>query len=172
MQPNASIEQDHRAKLAARQDIVADADGFEIARLEDALVETFEAAAQEDRSAAGGESADAGLGQRSAARGQRKHRAAIGDAVQRGSEHVGPQHHPRPAAGRRVVDAAVLVGGEVADLAGVERPQTVGQGPARQAQPQRPGKHLRVEGQDSSGEWHGSGLVRNHGHDNPLGGDG
>jgi hypothetical protein len=28
-QPNASIEQDHRAKLAARQDIVADGDGLD-----------------------------------------------------------------------------------------------------------------------------------------------
>jgi hypothetical protein len=44
-QPNASIEQDHRAKLSARQDLVADGHGLDRAGLEDALVEAFEAAA-------------------------------------------------------------------------------------------------------------------------------
>src|SRR5688572_20491775 len=46
-QSNASVEQDHRAKLPARQDIVADRYGLDVARLEDPLVESFEAAAQQ-----------------------------------------------------------------------------------------------------------------------------
>ena len=44
-QPNASIEQDHRAKLAARQDIVADADRLDRTRFTDvtrAAVRDFE----------------------------------------------------------------------------------------------------------------------------------
>src|SRR6185503_14076525 len=53
-QANASIEQDHRAELAAREDIVADADGFEVAGLEDALVETLEPAAEQDCARTGG----------------------------------------------------------------------------------------------------------------------
>ena len=96
-----------------------------------------------------------------AARRHRQHRPAVGDAVERRGEHVGPQHHPRPAAGRRVVDAAVLVGGEVADLARVEAPQALGQRPPGQADAQRPRKHLRVKRQDGGGERHGGGLVRN-----------
>src|SRR5215212_11589034 len=47
-QAHASIEDDHRAELAAREDIVADGHGFEGPRVEDALVESFETAAQED----------------------------------------------------------------------------------------------------------------------------
>src|SRR5437868_5732818 len=48
-QANASVEQDHRAKLPARQDVVADADRLDIAALEDALVEALEPPAQHDR---------------------------------------------------------------------------------------------------------------------------
>src|ERR671912_1933874 len=48
-QPNASVKQHHRAQLAARQDIVADRDGLDGPGLEDTLVKSFEAAAQDDR---------------------------------------------------------------------------------------------------------------------------
>src|SRR5687767_11189443 len=61
-QSNASIEQDHRPQFAAREHIVADADGLEVARLEDALVEALEAAAQKDRARAGGKVAHPRLG--------------------------------------------------------------------------------------------------------------
>src|SRR5215218_862526 len=47
-QANASVEDDHGAKLAAGQDIVADRHLFDAARLENPLVESLEAAAQQD----------------------------------------------------------------------------------------------------------------------------
>src|SRR3954463_10187037 len=54
-QSHASVEDNHRAKLSARQHIVADGDRFEAPRLEDPLVETLEAAAKQDHSIASGE---------------------------------------------------------------------------------------------------------------------
>ena len=47
-QANASIEQRHRAQFAARQHVIADRDRFDRARLENALVESLEPAAQDD----------------------------------------------------------------------------------------------------------------------------
>src|SRR3954447_547969 len=47
-QPDASVEDDHGAKLSARQHIVADGDRFERTRLEDSLVEPLEAAREQD----------------------------------------------------------------------------------------------------------------------------
>src|SRR3954465_2704435 len=47
-QPHASVEHDHRAKLAAREHIIADRHGFERASLEDPLVEPLEPAGEED----------------------------------------------------------------------------------------------------------------------------
>src|SRR6185312_7363206 len=82
-QPHASIEDRHRADLPARKDIVADGDGFERASLEDALVETLEAPAEQDHALAPCKLADALLRQRSAARGQRQHRTPIRDAIER-----------------------------------------------------------------------------------------
>src|SRR3954467_8471268 len=48
-QAHASIEDDHRAKLPAGKDISAPGGGFELASLEDPLVESLEAAAQQDQ---------------------------------------------------------------------------------------------------------------------------
>src|SRR5690348_13849968 len=47
-QPHASIEDHHRAELSAGEDIVADGDRFERARLENSLVESLEASTQEN----------------------------------------------------------------------------------------------------------------------------
>src|SRR3954469_19663964 len=47
-QPYASVEDHHRAELAAGEDIVANGDGFERASAEDPFVEALEAAAEED----------------------------------------------------------------------------------------------------------------------------
>src|SRR5438309_10528433 len=47
-QPYASIEDGHRANLAAGKDIVTDRDRFEGPSIEDPLVEPLEAAAQQD----------------------------------------------------------------------------------------------------------------------------
>ena len=61
-QPNASVEHHQRRRLAAGQDDVADRDLLDGACGEDALVETFETTAEDDDAGAGGEFADAGLG--------------------------------------------------------------------------------------------------------------
>src|SRR5947209_461642 len=80
-EPYASIEHDHRAKFPAREDIVSDRDRFDGPRIEDSLVESFEAAAQQDDAIARRQFAHAGLGQGGTARGQRKHRPSISDTV-------------------------------------------------------------------------------------------
>src|SRR5881628_1711283 len=67
-QPHASIEDDHRAKLSAGEDIVADGDGFEGASFEDPLVESLEAATEENDAFAAGELTHARLRQRLSAR--------------------------------------------------------------------------------------------------------
>src|SRR5438270_13666854 len=70
-QAHASIEDHHRANLAAREDIVTDGHGFEPPCLEDSLVESLEAAAQQDHALTRRELAHARLRQRRAARRQR-----------------------------------------------------------------------------------------------------
>src|SRR5688572_11606999 len=70
---NASVEDGHRAKLSARQDIVADADRLDVTRLEDPLVEPLEPPAQQDRTRTGGKVAHPRLGQGRPARGKRQH---------------------------------------------------------------------------------------------------
>src|SRR5438445_5346165 len=104
-QPYASIEDDHRAELAAGQDIVADRHGFEPPCLEDSLVEPLEAPAQQDDPLSRDELTHACLCQRRAARRQREHRTPVRDTVERGGEYVRTEDHPRPTAGRRVIDA-------------------------------------------------------------------
>src|SRR3954452_14046593 len=47
-QADASIENNHRAKLSAGEDIIADRHRFEGPRVEDAFVETLEAAGEKD----------------------------------------------------------------------------------------------------------------------------
>src|SRR5690349_21401467 len=69
-QPHASVEDHHRAELAAREDIVADGDGFERPRVEDPLVESLEPAAEEDDAIACRELTNPRLRQRRAARGE------------------------------------------------------------------------------------------------------
>src|SRR5256885_16612820 len=70
-QPHASVEDDHRAKLSAGEDVVANGHGFDRPRVEDALIESFEPTAEQDDALASGKLAHAGLRQGSAARSQR-----------------------------------------------------------------------------------------------------
>src|SRR5260221_2614115 len=123
---HASVEDDHRAELAAGEDIVADRDGFYRPRVEDALVESLEAAAQQNDALARRELADAALGQRAPPRCQRQYRPRAGvlggNAIERRGEDVRAKHHSRSAAGGRVVDAAVLVGREIADVRSLKAP--------------------------------------------------
>src|SRR5437764_7018871 len=60
-QAHASIEDDHRAELSTGEDIVADGDGFDPPRVEDSLVKSLEAAAQQDDTFARRQLAHTGL---------------------------------------------------------------------------------------------------------------
>src|SRR3954447_24828850 len=60
-QPDASIEDHHCAELSAGQDIVANADGFQGARVENSLVETLKPAGEQNHAVARYELAHPGL---------------------------------------------------------------------------------------------------------------
>src|SRR3954451_8980043 len=62
-QSDASIEDDHRAELAAGQHIIADRDRFERSRVEDSLVEALETAGKQDHAVASRQLAHPGLRQ-------------------------------------------------------------------------------------------------------------
>ena len=62
---------------------------------------------------------------------------------------IGAHHHAGASARRRVVDGAVLAGGEVADIESGERPFDLGERLAGEAHAQRPRKHL---GENSEGD--------------------
>ena len=115
---------------------------------------SLETAAEQDHAFASDDLADSSLGERRAARRHSEHRTAVRDTVERGGEHVGPEHHSSTAAGGRIVDAAMFVGREVADLDRVERPNTFAQRPPRQAYPQWPREHLGIEGQNGGAKQH------------------
>ena len=74
--------------------------------------------------------------------------------VDRRRQHVGPQHHAGPATGRSVIDAAMLVGGRSADIARLKLPQARRQRLARQANAERPGKHLGEERENGGAPGH------------------
>ena len=73
-------------------------------------------------------------------------RPAVG-ALHRGRDHVHPEHHPRPAAERRVVDRAVLQRGVVA-VAVEAQPQAVGQRVLDGPLLAQPGEPVREQGED------------------------
>src|SRR3954464_8388585 len=60
-QPYASIEDDHRAELSAREHIIADRDGLERSSIEDSFIESLEPARQQDHSRTPRKLAHAGL---------------------------------------------------------------------------------------------------------------
>src|SRR4051795_6112950 len=62
--PHAGIEQREARDLAAREDEIAERDFLEIAALDDAFVDTLEAAAEDDRARTGSKLGDAPLRQR------------------------------------------------------------------------------------------------------------
>src|SRR5205823_13908677 len=85
---------------------------------------------------------------------KRQHRPSVGDVVERRRNDVGAKHHPRPAARWRVVDGAMLVGREIADVLRLERPEALLERPPRQAGAERARKHVGVKRQDRSAEGH------------------
>src|SRR3546814_16558322 len=101
------------------------------------------------------ERAHAGLGHRRAARRHReqgKPRMRGRRMVDRPAQHVGLEHHPRAAARRGVVDGAVPVGRDVADLHRRARPQAAFERTPRHARPQRTGPPVGLTGQGEDRE--------------------
>ena len=83
------------------------------------------------------------------ARAHQEPRAVRGDVgrIDSGREDIRAQHHAGPAAGRGVVDAAVLVGGDGADVARFQFPQAGRQRLAWEADAKRARKHVGKDGQ-------------------------
>ncbi len=80
-----------------------------------------------------------------------------GVAGDRRIDDVGPHHHAGPAAERRVVDGAVLIAREIADVHRLQPPEAFRQGLAGERMAERPREHL---GEDRQ---HGRGPGRSHG---------
>ena len=83
--------------------------------------------------------------------------------IDRRRQHVGPQHHARAAAGRGVIDAAVTVGGGIPDVARLQLPQARCQRLARQADAERPGKHLGEQRENGGAPGHRLEVMGFHG---------
>ena len=79
-----------------------------------------------------------------------------GRGIERARHHVGPHDHAGAAAERQVVDAAVPVGRELAQVERLERPDALLQRAPGERMAERPGEHLREQGQ------HGRGPGRAH----------
>jgi hypothetical protein len=135
LQPCERIEEDERRQLAAREDVVADADLDVDVGVDEPLVDALVARAEQDRAGAARELGDSGLPQRNAGRAEADERrrrrlgACRADRSERALERLDEEHHPGPAAVRPVVDARVRRVAEGAqrpevdvDPAGLERP--------------------------------------------------
>src|SRR4051812_24695076 len=73
-QPDASIEKRKSGDLAAGEDVIADRQRLDLARLEQPLVDPLEAAAEDDCAGSSRKGAYLGLVEWPAARGHRQHR--------------------------------------------------------------------------------------------------
>src|SRR5262249_52168087 len=125
-EPHAGVDEGEGRDFPTRKDVIADRNLLEAAPFDQALVDALEAAAEDDGAGPVGQRRDPALGERNPARAHDKARARIAggrDGVHGAGEHVRAHHHAWPAAGRRVVDGAMLVGRVCADVDSIERPQ-------------------------------------------------
>src|SRR6185437_4838911 len=145
--PHAGIEQCDRRRLAAREDEIAEADLLDAARLEHALVDPFEPAAQQPHPGPRRQRPHARLIEQAPARRQIDQRAASPGAGDRGIDHVGPHHHAGTAAERGVVHGAVFIARKAPDVHNFQTPNPVLQGLAGERQAERSREHLREDRQ-------------------------
>src|SRR5712691_10625726 len=144
-EPHAGVEQDQGRELATRQHIVTDRDFLERPPLDHPLVHPLEAAADEHEARRLREVANASLQERLAARREHNARARVvrrSRRIDRPRQHVGTHHHAGSAARRRIVDRAVLVGGEIADIDRLARPDFLTERLAGEARAKRARKQL------------------------------
>ena len=154
-QPHAGIEQHHGGDLAAGQHVIADRDLFEAARLDDALVDALEAAADDD---------DAGTGREIAARGFGSAACRAGSSAAAGADRrrARPRRWPRrarrsagPCRGRRRPAYRRRCGGGRCRGRGCFVPRATrspAQRIAGERQAERAGKHLGIKGEDRGAE--------------------
>src|SRR5690606_13006907 len=121
--------------------IVPDRDFLQLPRIDQTLVYTLEPPTENDGAGTVSQFANLRLCQRLSARAHQKARARIlcrSSRINRAGKNVGSHHHAGTAAGRRVIDAAMLVEREVADLHGVERPRSLAHGATCERLAERP----------------------------------
>ena len=153
-QPHDTVQHDLRRQFAARQHVVADADLLHRSGIYDALVYAFVAPAQQDHSWLRGKAPRIVLSEPPSPRGKAHHRPVIRHRGHSRVDDIRPQHHPCPAAERRVVHGAVPVLGKVADIGDVQRPDAGFQCPPRQRLAQRTREHGRKQRQDGGAPSH------------------
>src|SRR5690606_12717768 len=113
------IEQYKRGYLSAGKDVVADRYFLKIAALDQALVYSFEASAEDDCARPVGQFAHLGLCQRLSPPAHQQAGSQVAcrsSSIDSARQHVWPHYHAGAAASRRVIHATVLVGGEIANL--------------------------------------------------------
>src|SRR5690606_7447370 len=119
----------------------------ELASVDDALIDAFEAATDDDNTRASGQLAHARLVERLATWAHQQPWARVlgwRSEIDGTGHDVGAHHHAGAATGRRVVNRAVLVGGEVADLHRPQRPSVGFKRAARKRHAERAREHFRI----------------------------
>src|SRR6185437_504879 len=125
-QANDRIEQRDRRRLATREDEIAEAELFDLMRLDHALVDAFEAAAEQPHARPFGQRSNARLSEARPARRKTNRWTDRRRLIKRAIDHIGPHHHARPATERRVIDRAMTVLREIADIDRLDLPDLLG----------------------------------------------
>jgi len=133
------VDDNHGWEFAAGEDKVADGDFFVYASVDDALVDAFVVAADEDKAGERGELAGFVLGENGALGAGKEDAGAFGcagvagDGVEGAGEGFGFEDHATASAVRGVVDDFVAVLGVVAEVVDAEVEQTLFPGPSEDA---------------------------------------
>ena len=136
-QADDGVEDDGCAELAAGEDVIADGEFLVAEELADALVDAFVAAADENDAIEGGETAGGCLREALALRGEKNDGLAGGVTGGLGSEieglealedGLGLENHALATAEGTVVNGAVAVVGEGAEVVGVGAGEAGAQG--------------------------------------------
>ena len=153
-QPHAGIKQHQRGRLAAGQDVVADADFLHPAGVDHALVDALVAAAQQDHATCAARVHARQRWVSGRPRGVRQMAASVGDRVQRGVDHIGPHHHAGAAAEGRVVDGAVAIRRMGADVSVSSDQDARFPGAPGQRMAEKTGEHVGKQRQDGGAPDH------------------
>src|SRR5215471_1291539 len=149
-EPGHGVHEDHGRQLAAAEHVVADGDLAVGQGLADPVVDALVAAADHDQAGLSRELGRERLGQRLPPRLHQDHRSRVGGAqrVDRGEDRLRLEHHAGAAPERRVVDLAVPVDREVAEVVGVQRDEPARHRPADDALPEDRLEDLREDADD------------------------